>query len=69
MTDRTDRMRVGLVLFLLSFHVVTYLGLGIVFLPHCIAILSILPWERLTAARRQTSPGAPPDPARSAVSG
>jgi hypothetical protein len=49
---RTDRMRVGLVLFLLSFHVITYLGLGIVFLPHCIAILSIAPWERLRDLRR-----------------
>ena len=50
---RTDRMRVLLVAGLLSFHVVTYLGLGIVFLPHCVAILSILPWERLPDATRR----------------
>jgi hypothetical protein len=60
---RTDRMRVALVLFLLSFHVVTYLGLGIVFLPHCIAILSIAPWERLLGMRQRTGPALAPAPA------
>ena len=25
-----------------------FAGVPIIFLPHCIAILSILPWERLT---------------------
>jgi hypothetical protein len=44
---RTDRARIGLVLFLLGFHAMTYAALGIVFLPHCVAILSIVPWERL----------------------
>jgi hypothetical protein len=57
---RTDRMRVALVLFLLSFHVITYLGLGIVFLPHCIAILSIAPWERLRDLRQRTTPAPAP---------
>jgi hypothetical protein len=52
---RTDRARIGLVLFLLGFHVMVYAGVGIVFLPHCIAILSILPWERLSTLRRRTS--------------
>jgi hypothetical protein len=46
---RGDRARIGLVAFLLGFHVLVYAGVGIIFLPHCIAILSILPWERLTA--------------------
>ena len=59
---RTDRMRVTLVVGLLAFHVITYLGLGIVFLPHCIAILSILPWERLTTGRR-IAPAPEPAPA------
>jgi hypothetical protein len=54
---RTDRARVGLVLFLLGFHVMVYVGVGIIFLPHCVAILSILPWERLTATR--PAPGGP----------
>jgi hypothetical protein len=48
---RTDRARIGLVLFLLGFHVMVYAGVGIIFLPHCIAILSVLPWERLAAPR------------------
>ncbi len=46
---RSDRARIALALFLIGFHVVTYAGVQIIFLPHCIAILSILPWERLTA--------------------
>jgi hypothetical protein len=49
---RSDRARIGLVLFLLGFHVMVYAGVTIIFLPHCVAILSILPWERLTAGRR-----------------
>jgi hypothetical protein len=49
---RSDRARMGLVLFLLGFHVMVYAGVGIIFLPHCVAILSILPWERLTTLRQ-----------------
>ena len=48
---RSDRARIGLVLFLLGFHVVVYAGVTIIFLPHCVAILSILPWERLADGR------------------
>jgi hypothetical protein len=59
---RSDRARIGLVLFLLGFHVMVYAGVGIIFLPHCIAILSILPWERLTAFRRRPSLEAAPAP-------
>jgi hypothetical protein len=59
---RSDRARMGLVLFLLGFHVMVYAGVGIIFLPHCIAILSILPWERLTAFRRRASLDAAPAP-------
>ncbi|WP_448615715.1 HTTM domain-containing protein [Modestobacter sp. URMC 112] len=59
---RTDRARVGLVLFLLGFHVMVYAGVTIIFLPHCIAILSILPWERLTTARGAVSGGGPRHP-------
>jgi hypothetical protein len=58
---RSDRARIGLVLFLLGFHVMVYAGVTIIFLPHCIAILSILPWERLTA-RRRTTPTTLPVP-------
>jgi hypothetical protein len=56
---RSDRARIALVLFLLGFHVMVYAGVTIIFLPHCIAILSILPWERLTAMRRRTAPAVP----------
>jgi hypothetical protein len=51
---RSDRARIGLVLFLLGFHVMVYAGVGIIFLPHCIAILSILPLERLATRRHRT---------------
>ncbi|WP_241176013.1 MFS transporter permease [Modestobacter sp. KNN46-3] len=50
---RTDRARIGLVLFLLGFHAMVYAGVTIIFLPHCIAILSILPWERLSVLQRR----------------
>jgi hypothetical protein len=53
---RSDRARIGLVLFLLGFHVMVYAGVGIIFLPHCIAILSILPLERLVTSSRRTGP-------------
>ena len=66
---RSDRARIGLVLFLLGFHVMVYAGVTIIFLPHCIAILSVLPWERLIASRRRTSPATTPAPTASAVSG
>jgi hypothetical protein len=59
---RSDRARIGLVLFLVGFHVMTYAGVGIVFLPHCVAILSILPWERLSTLRRRASADPAPDP-------
>jgi hypothetical protein len=51
------------VLFLLGFHVMVFAGVMIIFLPHCIAILSILPWERLTARARRTAPAEPTVPA------
>jgi hypothetical protein len=57
---RSDRARVGLVVFLLGFHVMVYAGVQIIFLPHCVAILSILPWERLTAGSRRASSTPPP---------
>jgi hypothetical protein len=56
---RSDRARIGLVLFLIGFHLMVYAGVGIIFLPHCVAILSILPWERLTERRPQSHPAEP----------
>ena len=63
---KSDRARIGLVLFLLGFHVMVFAGLTIIFLPHCVAILSILPWERLTARihGRDTTGATGPRPAR-----
>jgi hypothetical protein len=50
---RSDRARVALVLFLLGFHLMTFAGVRIVFLPHCVAILSLVPWERLPEVGRR----------------
>jgi hypothetical protein len=66
---RSDRARIGLVLFLLGFHLMVYAGVGIIFLPHCVAILSILPWERLSTSRRRTSVDAVPGPAPTSTTG
>lgn len=46
-----DRARLALVVFLIGFHLMVYAGVMIVFLPHCVAILSILPWERAPELR------------------
>ncbi|WP_091765962.1 MFS transporter permease [Blastococcus aurantiacus] len=53
---RSDRARIGLVLFLLGFHLMVFAGVTIIFLPHVVAILSILPWERLTARFARQAP-------------
>jgi hypothetical protein len=50
---RSDRARVALVVFLLGFHLMVFGGLRIIFLPHCVAILSIVPWERFPEAVAQ----------------
>ncbi len=47
------RARVALVVFLLGFHLAVYASVAIIFLPHCVAILSILPWERLPEVIRR----------------
>jgi hypothetical protein len=61
---RRDRARVALVVFLLGFHVMVFAGVTIIFLPHCVAILSLLPWERLPGlrARLQRRRGSAPSP-------
>jgi hypothetical protein len=64
---RRDRTRIALVIFLLGFHLMVFAGVMIIFLPHVVAILSILPWERLkpraaTTGRRPSiaAPSASP---------
>ena len=66
---RSDRARTALVVFLLGFHVMVFAGVTIIFLPHCVAILSILPWERLIAAWGAVSGGGPRQPAPAVGSG
>jgi hypothetical protein len=64
---RSDRARVALVVFLLGFHLMVFGGLRIIFLPHCVAILSLVPWERFPEAvaqvrrrvGRERAPSAP----------
>ncbi|WP_345771883.1 MFS transporter permease [Geodermatophilus sabuli] len=50
---RSDRARVALAAFLLGFHLMTFAGVMIIFLPHCVAILSLVPWERVPEAGRR----------------
>jgi hypothetical protein len=50
-----DRARVALVAFLIGFHLMVFAGVTIVFLPHCVAILSILPWERVPELRTRVA--------------
>jgi hypothetical protein len=38
------------------FHVMTFLTISIVFLPHCVALLALLPWERLAVRRVLSTP-------------
>ena len=45
MLCRSPRARIILVAALLAFHIGTFASITIIFLPHCVAILSILPWE------------------------
>ncbi len=52
---RSGRARVAVVAFLLGFHLMTYAAITIIFLPHVVALLSMLPWERL---RRVTEDSA-----------
>ena len=53
----SPRARVALAVFLLGFHVAVYASVAIIFLPHCVAILSILPWERLPGVARRLRAG------------
>ena len=45
------------------FHLMTFLTLSIVFLPHCVALLALLPLERLSVRRVQPAPPREPVPA------
>jgi hypothetical protein len=45
------------------FHLMTFLTISIVFLPHCVALLALLPLERLAVRRVQPAPVREPVPA------
>jgi len=70
---RSDRARTVVAFAMWGFHLMVYVGLTIIFLPHCVAITAFLPLERCWAAmsrgaRRATGtllgqqriPGNPP---------
>jgi hypothetical protein len=44
---RRDRIRYTIVAGLIAFHVITYLAISIIFLPHVVALMAFLPLERL----------------------
>ncbi len=48
---RDPRITWGLAVGFLGFHLMTFAMITIIFLPHCVALLALLPLERLTRAR------------------
>jgi hypothetical protein len=59
----TERWRRRLVAFFLTFHVMTYAMITIIFLPHVLCLLTFLPLERLVRQRRAERPPPPtPEP-------
>ncbi len=61
---RSDRARCAVVALLLGFHLAVFAGITIIFLPHVVAIMSLLPGERLHAPGRPR-PTQPAERARS----
>ena len=58
---RNQRMLTIVVVALYGFHLMTFLSLGIVFLPHLVALAAFLPLERIGA--RTVAPAGEPTPA------
>ena len=59
---RRDRLRYAFVGLLLSFHLVTYLTIRIIFLPHVVCLAAFLPLERvygIGSLRLRSATGAP----------
>jgi hypothetical protein len=54
------RARYATVALYVAFHLVTFATIGIIFLPHLVAMLVFLPLERLPAPRRARRPAASP---------
>jgi hypothetical protein len=51
-----ERIRWALVGSFFLFHIMTFATITIVFLPHCVALLALLPLERLSVRRRNAAP-------------
>jgi hypothetical protein len=49
---RRDRARYAMVAFLVVFHLMTYLMIQIIFLPHLVALMAFLPLEKVGAPKR-----------------
>jgi len=49
---RSDRARCAVAAALVAFHVATFAGITIIFLPHLVAITALLPLERVRPVRR-----------------
>jgi hypothetical protein len=56
---RSDRVRVVAVAGLVAFHLVTLAALGIIFLPHLVALAAFLPLERIGARRGEPAVASP----------
>ncbi len=68
---RRERVLYALVACLYAFHIVSFAGIGIIFLPHLIALTVFLPLERVWARQRslvQATPGSPPSMVGTAAS-
>ena len=59
-----DRLRWAGVAGLLGFHLVTFASIGIIFLPHLVAMAALLPLERLVPAARPPGRQVPYVPAQ-----
>jgi hypothetical protein len=67
---RSDRLRLGIVGGLYAFHLVTFGALGIIFLPHLVALAAFLPLERLGRSEQARSRAWPsPTPGTFGVDG
>jgi hypothetical protein len=56
---RRDRTRYAIVAGLVAFHVMTYLAIRIIFLPHLVALMAFLPLERLGPREVSAAPAPP----------
>ena len=68
---RRERVLYALVASLYAFHLVSFAGIGIIFLPHLIALTAFVPLERAWSRQPssiQATPGRPPSRVGTAAS-